>query len=94
MTLKVSVKIKNDWNFATHDSHPPCSFLSVTIFNKDIIDCDTLLLTVSSTPIWHPLEKWFAVGHGHKTKSAQASESRVATEKPIGREIAAAEIAM
>lgn len=54
MTLK---KKKKDWNLAKHARHPPCSFLSVTIFNKDIIDCDTLLLTVSPTPIWHPLEK-------------------------------------
>lgn len=43
--------------FHKHARHPPCSFLSVTTFNKDIIDRDTLLLTVSPTPIWQPLEK-------------------------------------
>lgn len=43
-----------------HDKHVryvPGSIFSVTLFNKDIIDCDTLLLIVSPTPIWHPLEK-------------------------------------
>lgn len=43
--------------YANHAMHPPDSLLSVTVFNKDIIDCDTLLLTVSPTPIWLPLEK-------------------------------------
>lgn len=44
-------------NVAKHAQHPPGSLFFVTIFNKDIIDCDTLLLTVSPKPIWHPLEK-------------------------------------
>lgn len=41
-----------------------------------------------------PWKNDLQAGHGHKAKSAQASESRVATEKLIGRETAAAEIAM
>lgn len=82
----------------------------IPIVNKDIFKGDTLLLPVSSTPAWHPLregeedeeekktcwrEGWREGGQGdHKTKSARAPESRVATEKPIGRDGAAAEIAM
>lgn len=43
--------------YIEHARRPPDSLLCVTVFNKDIIDRDTLLLTVSPTPIWHPLEK-------------------------------------
>lgn len=59
--------------YIEHARRPPDSLLFGTVFNKDIIDRDTLLLTVSPTPIWHPLEKWFAARRGHKAKSARAS---------------------
>ena len=53
------------------------------------MDCDTLLLTVSPTATWHPPEKRKKDVHDAETKSARASESRAATEKPIGGERAA-----
>lgn len=80
-----------------------CLTRQIPIVNKDIFKGDKLLVYVSSMPIWHPLkdgeekegEKNICWREGdHKTKSARAPESRVATEKPIGRDGTAAEIAM
>lgn len=76
-----------------------CPSRQIPIINKDIFEGATLWQHGSSTPVWHPLKdvegKKNCWREGdHKTKSARAPESRVATEKPIGRGGAAAEIAM
>lgn len=55
---RMKIKMIKMWlKSCQHARHSLFSFLSVTTLNKDIIDRDTLLLTVSPTPIWHLLKK-------------------------------------